>query len=55
MVGPALHARDHLDRHLVDVVGQIVNRVGEAGAALLGELRGRFPARGRLAAAVAGR
>ena len=44
-----------MDRALVDVVGQLADRVGEAGAALPGELRGRFPAHGRLAAAVAGR
>jgi hypothetical protein len=54
-VGPALHARNHIDRYLMDVVGQIADRVEAAGAALPGELRGRFPARGRLAAALAGR
>jgi hypothetical protein len=40
-----------MDRYLMDVVGQIADRVGEAGAALPGELRGRLPARGRLTAA----
>ena len=39
----------------MEVVGQIADGVGEAGAAFPGELRGRFPAHGRLAAAVAGR
>jgi hypothetical protein len=44
-----------MDWYLMDVVGQIADRVGEAGAALPGELRGRFLARGRLAATLAGR
>jgi hypothetical protein len=44
-----------MDRPLMDVVGQIADRVGEAGAALPRELRGRFPARGRLAVGLAGR
>jgi hypothetical protein len=52
MVGPALHARDHLDRHLVEVVGQIADGVEEAGAALPGSCAAGSR---RLAAAVAGR
>ncbi len=43
-----------MDRYLMEVVGQIADTVGEAGAALPGELRGRLLASGRLAAALAG-
>jgi hypothetical protein len=36
MVGPALHARDHVDRHLVDVLGQVADRIRAAGHTLVG-------------------
>jgi len=36
VVGPALHARDHVHRHLVDVVGQVPDGLGDAGDPVVG-------------------